>query len=62
MCCLGLGYLIFKWLSGYSWFRAQIKKRPSKVVAAPAAPVEGAENEWLKGTNFKTQQVRSRAR
>ena len=55
------GYLIFKWLSGFSWFRAQIRKRPSKVPVVAAAPVEGAENEWLKGTHFKgQQQTRSR--
>lgn len=52
----GIGYLIFKWLSGFSWFRAQIRKRPSKAPVAPAAPVELAENEWLKGTFYKGQQ------
>lgn len=58
----GIGYLIFKWLSGFSWFRAQIRKRPSKA-PAPVAPVEGAENEWLKGTFYKgQQQARSRGK
>ena len=62
-CVLDAGYLIFKWLSGFSWFRAQIRKRPSKAPAAPAAPVEGAENEWLKGTFYKgQQQARSRGK
>lgn len=56
-CALAAGYLIFKWLSGFSWFRAQIRKRPSKAPVAPAAPVEGAENEWLKGTFYKGQQT-----
>lgn len=52
----GIGYLVFNWLSGFSWFRSQMRKRPSKAPAAPAAPVEGAENEWLKGTFYKGQQ------
>ena len=61
--CFAAGYLIFKWLSGFSWFRAQIKKRPSKAPAAPVAPVVGAENEWLKGTFYKgQQQIRSRGK
>ena len=45
--------MLFKWLSGFSWFRAQLRKRPSKAPVAPAAPEAGSQNEWLKGTYYK---------
>ncbi len=65
MCHCGAGYLLYKWLSGFSWVRAQLKKRgPSRAPARTreAAPVAGAQNEWLKGTFAPgVKQVKSRS-
>ena len=49
--CACAGYLLYKWLSGFSWVRAQLKKRgPSRAPAKEAAPTAGGRNEWLQGT------------
>ena len=49
--CTCAGYLLYKWLSGFSWVRAQLKKRgPSRAPAKDPAPTAGAQSEWLQGT------------
>ena len=61
-CAVRAGYLLYKWLSGFSWVRQQLKKRgPTRAPAREAAPVAGARNEWLQGTFAPgAKQVKSR--